>query len=267
MKCFTIPLTNFHRQHTIGNANEDCYPQEDTRVAEWGLNYGTFAGVLFAGFIVLCCVVVLCLYLFSKRKNRGKALTMSMDMRLKRDDLYALSTIGKNSVYSYFVTNQVVGWLTAVTTLGLQVGILAVFVMASEANLQDDTIDIQFTWKCPRDSDVCEDKGDLTKTGWAIFSVLMTAYLAKDVISGSKLIYHSSKSRHPLRSRIRYFIGGLGLCSITLFAFYVSCCILYVISSSLLLHPIDSNMFLCLFAPRLAPSTTRRSRPAIPTSL
>jgi len=249
MKCFTIPLTNFHRQHTIGNANEDCYPQEDTRVAEWGLNYGTFAGVLFAGFIVLCCVVVFCLYLSSKRKNRGKVLTMSMDMRLQRDDKYALSTIGKNSVYSYFVTNQVVGWLTAVTTLGLQVGILAVFVMASEANLQDDTIDIQFTWKCPRDSDVCEDKGDLTKAGWAIFSVLMIAYLAKDVISGSKLLYHSSKSRHPLRSRIRYFIGGLGLCSITLFAFYVSCCMMRLILSSLLLHLIDSNMFLCLCLP------------------
>eukprot|EP00985_Skeletonema_marinoi_P001046 scaffold430_cov73-Skeletonema_marinoi.AAC.10 len=147
---------------------------------------------------------------------------MSMDLILKKDDNYALSTIGKNSVYSYFVTNQVVGWLLAMTTIGLQVVILAVFVKASEANLQDDAIDIQFTWKCPRDSDVCEDQGDLTKAGWAIFSVLMIAYLAKDVISGCKLIYHSSKSRHLLRSRIRYFIGGLGLCSITLFAFYIS---------------------------------------------
>eukprot|EP00984_Skeletonema_dohrnii_P023742 scaffold12825_cov68-Skeletonema_dohrnii-CCMP3373.AAC.3 len=147
---------------------------------------------------------------------------MSMDLMLKKDDMYALSTIGKNSVYSYFVTNQVVGWLTAMTTIGLQVVILAVFVKASEANLQDDKIDLQFTWKCPRDSDVCKDQGDLTKAGWAIFSVLMIAYLAKDVISGCKLIYHSSKSRHPLRSRIRYFIGGLSLCSITIFAFYIS---------------------------------------------
>eukprot|EP00985_Skeletonema_marinoi_P004628 scaffold2009_cov156-Skeletonema_marinoi.AAC.7 len=202
------------------NANDDCYPQEKTTVANFG--YSEFAAVFFACFIVFCCLVALALYLLGKRKNRGNPLTMSAERRLEEDDTYALSRIGKESVYSYFVTDKPIGWLAAFATLAIQVAILAFFVMASEANLQEDTIDIQFTWKCPRDSDVCKDKADLTKAGWIIFSLLMMAFLAKDMINGCKLIYHSSKVRHTLGARIRYFIAGMGLCSITLFALYVS---------------------------------------------
>ena len=212
--------------HAPGNANEDCYPQEDTRIAEHlGLSYSTFAVLFISCFIALCCIVALSLYLFSNRKNQGNALTLTTSTvrRLEEDDKYALSRIGKASVYSYFVTDKVLGWLVAFATLGIQIGILVFFVVASEANLQDDAIDIQFTWKCPRDSFVCKDTADLAGAGWFIFSVLMIANLAKDMISGTKLIYHSSKVRHSRASRIRYFIGGTLLCSITLFALYVSC--------------------------------------------
>ena len=203
--------------------NEDCYPQEDTRVEKWGFSYGTFAAVLFAGFVAICCIIVLTVYLFSKRKQRGNAVTRSAKRRVE-DEKYALKRIGKDSVYSYFVTDKKRGWLVAFVALGIQVWLLSFFVIASETNLQDDKTDIQFTWQCPRDSDVCKDKSDLTSAGWAIFSLLMIAHLAKDMINGSQLIYHSSKVRHPLFARIRYFISGLGLCSITLFALYVSCC-------------------------------------------
>ncbi len=144
--------------------------------------------------------------------------------RPENDDKYALSRIGDQSVYSYFVTESRAGWLVAFTTLGIQVLTLIFFIMASEPNLQDDKIEIQLTWKCPRDSDKCRSTADLNGTGWFIFCMLMIAHLAKDSINGSKLIYHSSKTRHSIGSRIRYFIGGIGLCSITLFALYVSCC-------------------------------------------
>jgi len=201
------------------NANEDCHPEEEVQVAS--LNYGTFAAVLFTCFFIVSCMVVLVFYTVDKRKNRGNAITPAMEQK-RTDDEYALSEIGKNSVYSYFVTNSNFGWLAAVATVGIQVGILVIFIIASEANLQDDKTDIKFDWKCPRDTDVCEDKSDLTYAGWFIFFVLMAAFLAKDVISGSKLIYHSARVRHDRHSRIRYFFGGMILCSITLFAFYVS---------------------------------------------
>ncbi len=207
-----------------GNANEDCYPQEDTRVVDLGLTYVTFAIVLFAGFVAFSSMIVLFVYLFRKRRNSGNVLTRPTEESLERDDRYALSRIGTGSVYSYFVTESHVGWLVALTTLCVQILSLIFFIKASEANLQDDKIDIQFTWKCPRDSDECRNTADLTNAGWFIFGMLMFANLAKDSINGGKLMYYSSKIRHPIGSRIRYFIGGTGLCTITLLALYVSCC-------------------------------------------
>jgi len=207
-----------------GNANDDCYPQENTAVAKIGFKtYGTFAVVFFAGFIVFCCIIGLFLYRFDKRKKRGNSVRMSAERGLEEDDKYALSRIGNGSVYSYFVTDKPIGWLVAFATLGIQVAILAFFVMASDvSDLQDDKIDIEFTWKCPRDSDACKHKADWTKAGWVIFCLLMVAFLAKDMINGCKLINHSSKIRHKLGSRMRYFFGGVCLCSITVFALYVS---------------------------------------------
>jgi len=68
----------------------------------------------------------------------------------------------------------------------------------------------------------CDDRADWTKAGWFIFCMLMIAFLAKDMIGGCKLTYHSSKIRHKLGARIRYLIAGTSLCSITVFALYVS---------------------------------------------
>ena len=99
-----------------------------------------------------------------------------------------MSRIGNESVYSYFVTDKRLGWLGAFGTLVIQVAILIFFVNASEAKLQEDTIDIQFTWKCPRDSDECRNTADLKRIGWFIFCMLLIAHLGKDSINGSKLI-------------------------------------------------------------------------------
>ena len=147
-----------------------------------------------------------------------------METRIKENDMYALSKIGKDSVYSYIVTDKVYGWFIALATIGIQVGILIFFMNSAEASLQNNSTAVQFTWLCPRDTDVCKDTSNLTDFGWICFSVLMFAKLGKDFISGCKLIYHSAKITHSFKSRIRYFVGGTCLCSITLFALYVSCC-------------------------------------------
>ena len=97
-----------------------------------GMNYGTFAVAFFAVFTILCCVVALSLYHFDKRKNSRNsffnALTRSVARMVGEEgDTYALSKIGKGSVYSYFVTDKPIGWLVAFATLGIQIGILAFF--------------------------------------------------------------------------------------------------------------------------------------------
>ena len=186
------------------------------------VGYKEFAAVCFACFFIVCCLVVLLLYVVDRHRRRGSASAPAMEQK-RRDDEYALSKIGKNSVYSYFVTNSKFGWIAALTTVVIQIGILAFFIIASEANsnLRNEGKDVEFTWKCPRDKDECKNKQDLDGAGWFIFSVLVTVFLAKDIISGSKLIYHSAKSRHGRYSRIRYFCGGIILCWITIFALYV----------------------------------------------
>eukprot|EP00956_Cyclotella_meneghiniana_P002689 scaffold3165_cov62-Cyclotella_meneghiniana.AAC.11 len=144
------------------NANKDCYPQQDRQVDEWGLNYGTFAAALLTCFVVFCGMVAHSLYFFYWRSNRRETVTISPT----EDVDYALSSIGKDSVYSYFVTDNRCGWMLALATLVIQFMMLVVFVRASESNLQKDTIDVQFTWKCPPDTDVCVNKADLNEFGW-----------------------------------------------------------------------------------------------------
>ncbi|KAK1733561.1 leucine-rich repeat protein [Skeletonema marinoi] len=205
------------------NINEGCHPQEKTKVQKLGLKgYGSAAAALLTFFVALCFMVAFLLYISARRKNIGYSGTSEIETRIKENDMYALSKIGKDSVYSYFVTDKVCGWFIALATLGIQFGILVFFILASEANLQNDRTDIQFTWHCPRDTDACNNRTDLTDAGWAIYYVLMIAFLSKDMINGSKLIYHSAKITHSFKSRIRYFFGGTCLCLITLFALYVS---------------------------------------------
>ena len=219
-----IPTFYRHRLK-LGNADDGCYPQEETNIQKLGVeSYEIFAAVLFTCFIALCCMVALLLYMTARRKKIGNSLTSEMETRIKENDVYALSKIGKDSVYSYFVTDKLFGWFLALATIGIQVGILVFFMKSAEANLQNDRTAVEFTWQCPRDTDSCKNKSKLSDFGWICFGFMICAHLATDFIGGSKLIYHSAKITHSFKSRIRYFFGGTCLCSITLFAAYVSCC-------------------------------------------
>eukprot|EP00985_Skeletonema_marinoi_P021635 scaffold13377_cov117-Skeletonema_marinoi.AAC.6 len=84
------------------NADDDCYPQEETGLKD----YGTFAFALFACFIALFFMVAFLLYITARRKNIGNTGTSEMMTSIKKVDMYALSKIGKDSVYSYFVTDK-----------------------------------------------------------------------------------------------------------------------------------------------------------------
>lgn len=245
----------------LGNLNEDCYPQEDTKVSKMGLSYLTFAFVIFGCLFILFGITSLLLYLI--KSKRGVVVTRRSSIMRMRDEKYALGMIGSDSVYMYFVAKSKAGWFVALTTIVLQVWMLIPFLRASEVNLQDDQIDVEFTWKCPRDSDTCENKGDLNAIGWSIFGVLMATFLSKDLINGIKLIRHSAKTRHSLNSRIRYFFGGVILCFITLFILYVSCVLCYVEKD---LNYVSHLAILLLFDKRLLPFTIRPSLRATLTS-
>ncbi|KAK1744649.1 hypothetical protein QTG54_005182 [Skeletonema marinoi] len=179
---YLIPTFYRHRLK-LGNADDGCYPQEETNIQKLGVeSYEIFAAVLFACFIALCCMVALLLYMTARRKKIGNSLTSEMETRIKENDVYALSKIGKDSVYSYFVTDKLFGWFLALATIGIQVGILVFFMKSAEANLQNDRTAVEFTWQCPRDTDSCKNKSKLSDFGWICFGFMICAHLATDFI-------------------------------------------------------------------------------------
>ena len=138
------------------------------------------------------------------------------------DTKYAIDTIGVGSVYSFLLSSNIGGWLIALVTIGLQTFMLWPFILAADFDLANDNSDLVYTWKCNRDSIICEDKNDLSPYGWVVFAVLMAAFLSKDVFSGAKMIVLAGKRRHSTPRRVKFFIGGTFLVSITVFILYVS---------------------------------------------
>ncbi|EJK50664.1 hypothetical protein THAOC_30297, partial [Thalassiosira oceanica] len=145
----------------------------------------------------------------------------SRSMRIL-DAKYAIETIGIGSVYSFLLSSNIGGWLIALVTIGLQTLMLWPFILAADFDLANDNSDLVYTWKCNRDSIICEDKNDLSPYGWIVFGVLVAAFLSKDVFSGAKMIVLAGKQRHSTQRRVKFFIGGTFLVSITLFILYVS---------------------------------------------
>ena len=70
---------------------------------------------------------------------------------IDRDARYAMETIGEDSVYRFFLRDSLWGWGIAFAVKVAQIGILFVFVLASENELSDENSDVVYTWKCPPD--------------------------------------------------------------------------------------------------------------------
>jgi len=53
-----------------GNVNDECFPQEKTRVEKMGLkDYGIAAAAFFAAFVIACCIAFYACYTYDKRKS------------------------------------------------------------------------------------------------------------------------------------------------------------------------------------------------------
>mmetsp|Transcript_34074 Transcript_34074/g.62668 ORF Transcript_34074/g.62668 Transcript_34074/m.62668 type:complete len:397 (-) Transcript_34074:283-1473(-) len=158
-------------------------------------------------------------------RNRNQNLLVAEHVKhetAENDSKYALTMIGDDSVYQFFLGKSWVGWTIFLATIWAQFWILLLFVDAAEINLSNDNTDLVYTWKCPRDQDECRDTADLSPKGWLAFSILMVAHLLKDIVNGTKMVVLSGKERHGHHSRIRYFVGGTLLGAVAMFTFYVS---------------------------------------------
>jgi len=206
------------------NAQGDYIPTEDKNVQKVGFeNYTQFTAVVFGFLFIASCVLACMVFVYDRHQNRN--LSRSTTRRpalLDIDKKYALDGFGEDSVYQFVLGTSKMGWTVVLAVIGVQIWMLFVFVSGAEIDWTDDKSDFVYTWKCPRDQDECENKSDLTLQGWAVFAILMIAYLLKDVISGKKLIVLSAKERHSFHTRTRFFFGGWLLNTVTFFTLFVS---------------------------------------------
>lgn len=135
--------------------------------------------------------------------------------------------LGDGSVYHFFLGKSWRGWFIALCTATAQLYVFFAFVEGSETFSSDgeDKEKLKaFTWVCPRDKEECGNTDLISHRGWVVFGIMMTTYLLKDFVYGSKLInlVHFKSKDSNLYEKIRWFFGGTIWVSVTAFAFYAS---------------------------------------------
>ena len=109
-----------------GNADGNCLPQEKANLLQ---NPAFYSVVLLAIMIGLCCILGLTSYgidtmqksnRITRRFSLGRARRQS-----EADEKYAMKHLGEGSVYSFFLSESVVGWLIGLVTVTLQVCIVS----------------------------------------------------------------------------------------------------------------------------------------------
>jgi len=198
--------------------------------------------MLLVGILGVCWVMHM-VVLFCRKRKEG-ALSSSPDPQADGalnpqasestdgDNHYALDTIGRDSVYRFFLGETWQGWVVALITLFAQFWMLFVFIIASERRLSDSEKDMVFTFKCPLDTPDCRDTQGWTPSGWLLFAILMVAHVLKDIINGSRMVALCSKGGHPLHKRVRFFFGGSVLIVFSTFILFASTMYNYRIATS-----------------------------------
>ena len=115
-----------------GNADGNCLPQEKLNLLQDPAFYSV---VLLAIMIGLCCILGLTSYgIDTMKKSKKSNYRMSIARRFSlgrarqqsdADEKYAMKHLGEGSVYSFFLSESVVGWLIGLVTVTLQVCIVS----------------------------------------------------------------------------------------------------------------------------------------------
>ena len=107
-----------------GNKDEKCYPYDRppllTIQAPGFQTFQSFSLVLLLITLCLCCILALASYM----KSRGEGVARRLSYFHKKsiaDAEYAIKCMGEGSVYSFFLSNNVLAWLIGLGTCGVQV--------------------------------------------------------------------------------------------------------------------------------------------------
>ena len=122
---------------------------------------------------------------------------------------------GEESVYSFVLTNSWTGWLVALGTITIQVAIFALFLNASI--FDNELSDWVYSWRCPKNSEDCNDERHVGLYGWAMWGLLVFTSVLEDIANGIKLL-----SLAASRRSIHCLCGSVVISAMTGLAVYTS---------------------------------------------
>ena len=127
----------------------------------------------------------------------------------------ARSACGEESVYSFVLTKSHAAWLVAFGTIAIQVAIFALFLDASQ--FDSELSDWVYSWRCPRNSEECNDERNVSVYGWIVRGLLVSNSVLEDIANGIKLTNLAAS-----RTSIHCFCGSAIILSITALAVWTS---------------------------------------------
>lgn len=127
----------------------------------------------------------------------------------------ARGACGDESVYSFVITNSYAAWILVIITIFIQIAIFALFLNAS--NFDSEISDFIYTWRCPRNSESCDDDSNVSIYGWIVWALLVFTSILEDVANGIKLIFLAAS-----RTDIHSFCGSAIILSMSALAAWTS---------------------------------------------
>mmetsp|Transcript_24706 Transcript_24706/g.32764 ORF Transcript_24706/g.32764 Transcript_24706/m.32764 type:complete len:421 (+) Transcript_24706:1-1263(+) len=190
-----------------------CNSQSECDMAEKKTDFGMWSSVLTGSAVATLLLAsttltkAICSFICSFNKS-----TPSTD-----NEHY---TIGKESVYSFFLSTSVSAWALATTVLAVQALCFGFFIDEASLEFGSDKL-WRYSFLCPRNNPDCRNTSEVTPSGWIFFALFAFVYLLCDMLNGLKLIWSASK--HGLSQRgFQSFIGGCALFTITALALYAT---------------------------------------------
>jgi len=220
----------------------NSYQQCDVTTAT--KRFGVWAGVVMGLVFGFLCLVLLASLL--QRKGLYQCFSLKSD---------AYDTVGKDSVYCFFLSNSITAWVLTIVVIVAQVICFSVYINGATLDFDSDK-DWVYQYVCPRDNPACRITSDVGGLGWIFFAIFLAVHLLSDAVHGLKLVW--SAPRYGLSWKTcQCLFGGLCLCSISALALYSSVVYNVAISRSnlelifntvilLFVNDLDEKMYSCL---------------------
>lgn len=145
---------------------------------------------------------------------------------------------GEESVYSFLLARSVTGWWVAMATVAVQILLFGIFLRASDFDNGDG--DFVYSYRCPRNSEECNDERAIGPYGWTMWACLVAAGIADDFANGIKLVLISSS-----RGSFAAFVVGLVVLTVTVLSVQTS--LLYNLAIAVTQTELIVNAVILLF--------------------